>query len=244
MFSEALLERLKRARRVAVLTGAGISAESGIATFRDPDGLWARFRPEELANVRAFLNNPSLVQRWYADRRKTVSQAEPNAGHRVLAEWESRFPDFTLITQNVDRLHQRAGSRRVLELHGNIIHNYCIQCKRTATDAVLAAIETGEVAYCTHCNGLIRPDVVWFGEALPLDALQEAQEAAFRADVFFSIGTSGVVYPAADLPLLAGRRGAYVVEINTQPSAISDAMNEVLIGKAGEVLPLLAQKLS
>lgn len=239
MFSNILRSRLKRAQRVAVLTGAGISAESGISTFRDAGGLWEQFRPEELANLSAFLRNPSLVQGWYAMRREVVLKASPNAGHVALAEMERRFEDFTLITQNVDGLHQRAGNQNVLELHGNILRNYCITCKKEATEEDLEKNAAGNVGSCPNCNGLIRPDVVWFGEYLPEQTLGLAQRAAARADVFFTIGTSGLVYPAADLPLQARMRGAYVVEINVERSAIADEVDEVILGKAGDVLPQL-----
>ncbi len=240
-FSETLIERLARARHVAALTGAGISAESGVPTFRDPGGLWERFRPEDLANVEAFLKKPQLVQTWYAYRRKLIEQVQPNPGHVALAELERMIPDFTLITQNVDRLHTRAGSKHVVELHGNIMRNYCIACGREATPEELEALEHGLPARCKVCGGLIRPDVVWFGEVLPREALQEAQEAAERAEVFLSIGTSGVVYPAAELPLRAKEAGAYVVEINLQPSALTPFMDETIPGKAGELLPRLVE---
>ncbi|GIV58547.1 MAG: NAD-dependent deacylase [Bacteroidetes bacterium] len=238
-FSDELVDRLARARRVAVLTGAGISAESGIATFRDAGGLWERFRPEELANVRAFLRNPELVQGWYAYRRRIVEQAAPNAGHRALAELETLIADFTLITQNVDGLHQRAGSRNVLELHGNLMRTYCIDCGRSASADELAALAEGAPARCVACGGLLRPDVVWFGEMLPVEAYEGAEAAARRAEVFLSVGTSAVVYPAAGLPLLAREHGAYVAEVNPEASAIAGALDEVVAGRAGEVLPRL-----
>ncbi|WP_243664678.1 SIR2 family NAD-dependent protein deacylase [Rhodothermus marinus] len=226
---------------MAVLTGAGISAESGVPTFRDPGGLWERFRPEELANVQAFLRNPDLVQRWYAYRRKLVREVEPNPGHYALVELERMVPDFTLITQNVDNLHRRAGSRRVVELHGNLLRSYCIDCGRPADEVDLEAAAEGKPARCPACGGLIRPDVVWFGEMLPEEALAEAYAACERAEVFLSVGTSAVVYPAAGLPLEAKRAGAYVAEINLQPSAIADEMDALLLGKAGEILPALVE---
>ncbi|WP_397546378.1 SIR2 family NAD-dependent protein deacylase [Rhodothermus marinus] len=238
-FPPELIARLARARSVAVLTGAGISAESGVPTFRDPGGLWERFRPEELANVQAFLRNPDLVQRWYAYRRRLVREVEPNPGHYALVELERMVPDFTLITQNVDNLHRRAGSRRVVELHGNLLRSYCIDCGRPADEVDLEAAAEGKPARCPACGGLIRPDVVWFGELLPEEALAEAYAACERAEVFLSVGTSAVVYPAAGLPLEAKRAGAYVAEINLQPSAIADQVDALLLGKAGEILPAL-----
>ncbi len=242
-FSDRLLTRLADARRVAVLTGAGISAESGIPTFRDPDGLWQRFKPEELANVNAFLQNPRLVQEWYRHRRMVAEKCRPNPGHTALREMEGLYPEFTLITQNVDNLHQRAGSSRVIELHGNISRNYCIGCRRPVMDDELRDIREDKPTICPACGGLIRPDVVWFGEMLPIEAFTEAQKAAERADVFLSIGTSALVYPAAGLPLEARKHGAYVAEINIQPSSIADALDETVEGKAGEVLPRLVEEI-
>ena len=242
-FSDRLVDRLARARRVSVLTGAGVSAESGVPTFRDPDGLWARFRPEELANVEAFLANPVLVQGWYAHRRAVVERVAPNAGHRALVELErlvtARGGRFSLVTQNVDGLHQRAGSADVVELHGSLVRSYCIGCRREAADAELDAVGEGEAAACPACGGLIRPDVVWFGERLPQAALLAAERAARTADVFLSIGTSGVVYPAAGLPLAAAESGAYTAEVNPERSALAPHLDESVLGPAGEVLPAL-----
>lgn len=240
-FTDTLIDRLAEARRVAVLTGAGISAESGIPTFRDPDGLWQQFKPEELANVRAFLRNPSLVQAWYAHRRRVAQETAPNPAHYALADLEALVPEFLLVTQNVDNLHRRAGSRHLAELHGNITRSYCIDCKHPADD--LAPDSADEPAHCTACGGLLRPDVVWFGEWLPEDVMDRAAEAARRAEVFLSVGTSAVVYPAAGLPLRAAEHGAYVAEINVSPSAIADRVDEVVLGKAGEVLPALVAAL-
>lgn len=240
-FSQTLVRRLREAERVAVLTGAGISAESGVPTFRDPDGLWQKFRPEELANVEAFLANPELVQGWYAHRRQVVEDVRPNAGHRALAELErwvtDRGGEFLLATQNVDGLHQRAGSQRVVELHGSITRTHCIDCEAPA-DASAAA--RGALT-CEACGGLVRPDVVWFGEMLPEAAIAAAQEAAALADVYLSVGTSAVVYPAAGLPQLARQAGAYVAEVNPVPSDIAGLLQEVVRGRAGEVLPDLVR---
>jgi len=238
-FSPVLVDRLAVAGRVAVLTGAGISAESGLATFRDPGGIWEQFRPEELANMTAFLHNPELVQGWYAHRRKVAEEARPNAGHYALAELETMVPNCTLITQNIDGLYNRAGSHHVIELHGNIMRSYCVVCARPATALELATLSEGATAMCPECGGLIRPDVVWFGEMLPEVAINAAADAAREADVFLSIGTSAVVYPAANLPLEARGWGAFVVEINIEPSAIANAVDEVVLGPAGRVLPEL-----
>ena len=240
-FSQYLVDRLAQARHVAVLTGAGISAESGIPTFRDPGGLWQQFKPEELANVRAFLNNPHLVQAWYTHRHTVALEKTPNPGHRALAHLEELFDDYLLITQNVDNLHQRAGSNKITELHGNITRSYCIDCGKTATEQEMEPIASGTAAQCSVCNGYIRPDVVWFGEMLPEGAMLKANAAAQRAEVFLSIGTSAVVYPAAGIPLLARDYGAYVAEINVEASAIAGYVDEVVLGKAGEVLPQLVE---
>ena len=238
-FSDTLIDRLVQAEHVAVLTGAGASAESGIATFRDPDGLWEQFEPQELANVEAFLDNPALVQGWYAHRQAIASEAAPNPAHEALAQLEAYIDTFALITQNVDNLHQRAGSERVIELHGNITRTYCIDCERPATEDELDALADGEPAQCPNCGGFIRPDVVWFGEMLPQDALRNAQDAATQADIFLSVGTSAVVQPAAGLPVTAKQHGAYLVEVNVDETAITGYADEVLRGKAGTVLPPL-----
>ena len=224
-----------------MLTGAGISAESGVPTFRDPGGLWQRFRPEELANIDAFLRNPTLVQGWYAHRRKIVEEVAPNPGHDALAALERLVPAFLLATQNVDGLHQRAGSERVVELHGAITRSYCVDCGEPATDGDLGAVESGLEARCAGCGGLLRPDVTWFGEMLPEGAMEAAAEAAATADVFLSVGTSAVVYPAAGLPLVAKDSGAYVAEVNVERSAIAHELDEVVTGRSGEVLPALVE---
>ena len=237
-FSDTLVDRLVRAEHVTVLTGAGISAESGIPTFRDPGGLWEKFDPRELANVEAFLDNPELVQGWYRHRRQVVEDAEPNAGHRALADLEAHGSDVAVVTQNVDDLHHRAGSSTVIELHGNITHNYCMDCERAAApDTVDAAIQEGTPARCPECGGLIRPDVVWFGEMLPPDAMERADAATHRADVFLSVGTSAVVYPAARLPVAAQEQDAYVAEINPDTTGVTNDVDESIRGPAGEVLP-------
>lgn len=240
-FSDTLVERLSKARSVAALTGAGVSAESGVPTFRDPGGLWERYRPEELASVRAFLSNPALVQGWYEYRRTTIRSTEPNPGHLALVDLEKLIPDFTLITQNVDDLHRRAGSRNLVELHGNIMRSYCIECEREAAEEELHAAAGGHPAICPGCGGYIRPDVVWFGELLPGEAVRRAEDAAARADVFLTIGTSALVYPAAGIPLLARDSGSYVAEINVERSTIADKVDEVVLGKSGKVLPQLVE---
>jgi NAD-dependent deacetylase len=233
-----LVEALRAASHAAALTGSGISAESGVPTFRDPqDGLWAKYRPEELATPQAFRRNPKLVWDWYTWRRQVVAQAMPNPGHLALVELERRIPRLTLITQNVDGLHQRAGSRAVVELHGNINRTKCFR----EGVVVEAWDDSGQLPpTCPRCGGPLRPDVVWFGETLPLDALQAAVEAAGTCQVFFSIGTSGLVEPAASLAYAALRRGALVVEINPAATPLTDRAVH-LRGPAGQVLPALMQ---
>lgn len=239
MFSSYLIERLKSAQKIAVLTGAGISAESGVPTFRGEQGLWKKYRPEELANFDAFMRNPDLVWEWYMFRRELIEAVLPNPGHRALARLESFFPDFTLITQNVDGLHHKAGSRRILELHGNIMRSRCVDC---GVESMTAGMNTpGELPICS-CGGRMRPDVVWFGEMLPADVLYRASEAARSCDVFFSIGTSAIVQPAASLPLAAKEAGAAVVEINVEPTVISGSVDFSILGKSGEVLPKLLKE--
>ena len=224
---------------IAVLTGAGISAESGVPTFRGEDGLWQKFKPEELANVDAFLSNPDLVWGWYQHRREIINDVEPNPGHYALAQMEKKIPDFTLITQNVDGLHRRAGSKNILELHGNIQRNKCIKCGRMFEE--LPNEELEQVPEC-ECGGMIRPDVVWFGEMLPQDVLHNAFRAAEQASIFFSIGTSAVVQPAASLPLTAKQNGAYLVEINVEPTILTHYADEFFQGKSGEVLPRIIEE--
>jgi len=232
---------LDHATAIAVLTGAGISAESGIPTFRDAlTGLWEKFRPEELATPEAFDANPRLVWEWYAWRRGIVAGAKPNAGHLALVALErqcrSHDVDFTLVTQNVDGLHGVAGSVRVVELHGNIRRVKCFDRHHP----VESWTEGSEVPTCPRCGSLLRPDVVWFGEGLPPDALASAIAAARTCDVFLCVGTSTVVEPAASLPLIALQSGARVIEVNPQPTPLSAQASVSLRGAAGAILPLLA----
>jgi NAD-dependent deacetylase len=235
-FSPELIERFRAARKVVVLTGAGISAESGIPTFRGDGGLWRTFRPEDLATVEALHRNPRLVWEWYLSRRDHIRTASPNPGHFALVEWEKQCLSFTLVTQNVDGLHRRAGSRNVLELHGNIMQSRCDDCFAPLGD--LAPGTDGVIPRCS-CGGMARPDVVLFGELLPPEALQKAEEAALGAELFFSVGTSSVVYPAADIPRIAARHGAFTVEINPTPTELSDIFDETLRGPSGQILPEL-----
>jgi NAD-dependent deacetylase len=219
-------EWLKQARSVAVLTGAGVSAESGIPTFRDSNGLWRQFRAEQLATPEAFANDPEVVWQWYDWRRGLIAAAQPNPGHLALVEMERRVPHFTLITQNVDDLHERAGNCHVIHLHGNIFVQRCLQCWRETT---------GPRPPRCECGGMLRPGVVWFGEALPPEARFAAEDAVRACDLLLVVGTSGVVYPAAGLVYLAKR----VVEINVASTALSNKMDERLEGLSGEILPRL-----
>jgi NAD-dependent deacetylase len=236
-FSEILLEKMSSARRVVVMTGAGVSAESGIATFRDPDGLWTRFNPMELASIDGFMSNSKLVWEWYQYRRRIVRDSQPNPGHYAIAEMEKMFEKFTLTTQNVDRLHQRAGSQNVYELHGNIIENRCFQCSMPFTEEI--SPDADELPNCNICGGKIRPCVVWFGEMLPADVLDYSERESSRCDLFFSVGTSSEVYPAAALPFTAKSRGAYVVEVNLNVTSFSHHAHEHLQGPSGIILPEL-----
>lgn len=236
-FDEFLLEALRRARRVAVLTGAGISAESGIPTFREAQtGLWAQYDPQELATPQAFRRNPRLVWEWYAWRRQLVTQAEPNPGHLALTALAGFVPQLALITQNVDGLHQRAGSAGVIELHGNLTRYICFDRRHP----VSAWEEMDEVPpRCPLCGSRLRPDVVWFGESLPAEALRQAATAARSCDLFLSVGTSALVQPAASLPLEARQQGAMVVEVNPKETLLTPYVSVYVAGRAGEVLPAL-----
>jgi NAD-dependent deacetylase len=234
-----LIQLLKKTTRVAVLTGAGVSQESGLRTFRDAQaGLWAQYKPEDLATPRAFERDPKLVWDWYASRREAVKSVRPNAGHYALAEMETMISEFTLITQNVDGLHSMAGSKNILELHGNILNVRCSECGKFA--------ETWEddiefVPRCKKCNGLLRPDVVWFEESLPREQLEAAVIAARTCQVFFSIGTSGAVHPAAALAHAAKTEGLVVIEINAEPTSLTPEADYALHGKSGEILPELVK---
>jgi NAD-dependent deacetylase len=237
VFDTELIVALRNARFIAALTGAGISAESGLATFRDAQtGLWAHFDPRELATPSAFARNPKLVWDWYAWRRELVAKAQPNSGHFALAELERRASDFLLITQNVDGLHQRAGSRKLVELHGNIAR---VKCSREDTIVEEWTAPVGEVPCCAHCGAPLRPDVVWFEEMLPERAVAAAEDAVRRCDVLLVVGTSAEVYPAAALPAHARRSGATVVEINPNATPLSSAADYALRDAAGVVLPAL-----
>ncbi len=234
-------------RRLAVLTGAGVSKESGVPTFRDAmDGLWARYDPEQLATPVAFQRDPKLVWDWYTYRRELTRQAAPNAGHRALADLEGLLPHVAIITQNVDDLHQQAGSKDIVALHGALMQNKCFaDCQGDPTIIDVAALPDFDPANgpprCSHCGAWVRPDVVWFGESLPEANLQRAATLAEQADVFLVVGTSGIVQPAASLPYQAKRRGATIIEVNPAPSGITAITDMWLEGPSGEILPQVVQ---
>ena len=237
---EQLVAALRDARHVCVLTGAGVSAESGVPTFREAqDALWAQYRAEELATPEAFLADPALIWRWYRWRRDLVSDAEPNPGHVALAALQQVVPKLTLVTQNVDNLHQRAGSSGVIEFHGNIFEDRCF-----SEGTLHVGDHSIDVPVCPDCGGHLRPGVVWFGEAIPERALNESCAAAADCDVYLSVGTSSLVYPAAGLADLAKQSGAMVVEINPNPTTHASQFDFALAGNSGVVLPELVESLS
>lgn len=236
--SPRLIDELRKARRVVVLTGAGVSAESGVPTFREPlTGLWAKFDPRELATPSAFARDPKRVWDWYAARRAQAANVAPNAGHFALVTLEQRVPEFLLATQNVDGLHARAGSRKLVELHGNIAR---VKCSREGT-IVEHWDEAADVEppRCRACGAYLRPDVVWFEEMLPADALERAEDAARRCDLLIVAGTSGEVYPAAALPHYAKANGARIVEVNPDETPLSSLADDRLQAAAGAALPAL-----
>jgi len=237
--SDMVRQWMAESKHLVVLTGAGMSAESGVPTFRDAmTGLWAQFRPEELATEQAFRAHPQRVWDWYLSRREAVALVEPNAGHKALAEFQSRHPGrLTLITQNVDGLHQRAGSAHAIALHGALIDDQWLDAPRPCCTA--DSIGPGKPPHCRACGNLRRPAVVWFGESLPADALAAAEEAVQRCDLMLVVGTSGVVYPAAGLVLSAHQRGARVVVINPEPTELDRVADVCLREPAAVCLPAL-----
>ena len=234
-----LIKKLKSARAIVFFSGAGISAESGIPIFRGKDGIWNKLRPEELANFNAFMRNPQLVWEWYNYRKSIVQESKPNPGHLAIVEMEKYFEKVIVITQNVDNLHRRAGSKTIYELHGNIERNFCAKCKKHYDGEL--DFEDG-IPKCT-CGGLIRPDVVWFGEFLPADQFQLSEKAARNCDVFFIVGTSAVVYPAASLVQVAKSNGAYLVEVNIEETEASSIVDVSLFGESGKILPQIVEEL-
>ncbi len=240
MDMEKAVEIMKNARKLVVLTGAGVSAESGIPTFRGKDGLWKNFRAEDLATPWAFQRDPKTVWEWYDWRRGIIARAKPNPGHYAIKELEDLFPEFLLVTQNVDGLHRRAGSRKVVEIHGNLWRVFCVDCGKKGE---LLDVPLKEIPPRCSCGGLLRPDVVWFGESLDPALLQQVYDALSRCDVLLVCGTSGVVQPAASFPSYAKGSGAKVIEVNVERTPISTVADVTLIGKSGEILPKIVEGL-
>ena len=251
---QALVDRLTPNARITVLTGAGVSAASGVPTFRGSDGLWRNFRPEALATAEAFGRDPSLVWEWYAWRRFLIAACEPNDAHRVLAGWSRRFPNFKLLTQNVDGLHEsafakararQAGEADVIRLHGSIWEVSCWQgCAKSPKRWRDHTVTFKEIPpRCPHCGGLIRPGVVWFGETLDTDVISQASSAA-RCDVFITIGTSAVVYPAAGFVKQAKQHGAFTVEINPEATPATRTVDLALQGGAEAILPAIDKQIA
>ncbi len=240
--TQRLVERLSRAGSLVVLTGAGVSRESGVPTFRGEDGLWQQLRAEDLATSAAFEADPKLVWKWYDYRRQIVADADPNPAHGAIVKLERAYGSFVLITQNTDGLHERAGSASPVELHGNIWRARCTREQKKVFDLRESPLEKIPPT-CGECGALLRPDVVWFGEPLPVEAYEASYQAASSCDAMLVVGTSAVVRPAASLPLVAKHNGALVVEVNTAYTPISALIDATLVGKAGDILPELADRL-
>ncbi|MDC1067602.1 NAD-dependent deacylase [Candidatus Kapabacteria bacterium] len=229
-YSENFVNRLLQSKRLVILTGAGTSAESGIATFRDPEGLWSKFDPLELASIDGFLANPKLVWEWYQYRVNIINNAKPNGGHLAITELQKIKDNLVIVTQNVDRLHQKAGSKNVIELHGDIITNRCFDCEKQYLGKTL--LPNNELPKCNFCNGKIRPNVVWFGEQLPQKAISDSENHAKKSDVFLIAGTSSEVYPAAGLSYLAKQYGSFVIEINPNETNFSSSADYIIREKS------------
>ncbi len=240
-FSPQLIQALETARSVVVLTGAGISAESGVPTFRGADGLWNDYRVEEIATPEAFARNSEFVWDWYNYRRKLVWECRPNPAHEVVALLEKRYPGFLLVTQNVDGLHRRAGSRKIIEIHGNLFRLRCTRDPDHRHDHPPENSSTTPT--CPTCGAPGRPDIVWFGEALDPEDIDRSMEAVTSSDVTLVIGTSGVVYPVASLPMLARRSGARVVLLNLEPTEHVAVAHDFIQGPAGQTMTALAREL-
>jgi len=239
-FSTRVIAAFDPSKKIVVLTGAGISAESGVPTFRGEDGLWRRYRAEELATPAAFEADPKLVWEWYDWRRGIIGKAEPNPGHRAIAEMEGIFSHFTLITQNVDGLHRRAGSTKVIEIHGNL---WDLRCVAEGTVREDTRVPLPEIPPRCACGALLRPHVVWFGESLDQGDLSRAYRLIEECDFLLVVGTSAVVQPVASFPLMAKRGGAFVLEVNMDPTPLSSLADASIQGKAGEILPPLLERI-
>ncbi|HSK70336.1 MAG TPA: NAD-dependent deacylase [Pyrinomonadaceae bacterium] len=237
--SNELKKIFQNVKRVCILTGAGISAESGVPTFRGGgnSAVWKGMPFDQISSARMVRENLSEVWEWFDYRRGVLAKCQPNAAHFALAGWQDKFEDFTLVTQNVDGLHTRAGSREILELHGNINRSYCTNCAKKFQMKAEDVPHKPEI--CDECGEKVRPDVVLFGELLPVDAFRKAEQKARECDLFFVVGTSALVYPAAGLAEIAKFSGAYLVEINPEETPMTRFCDEILRGKAGEILPIL-----
>lgn len=239
MMIEKAVEILKNAKRLFVLTGAGISAESGIPTFRGKDGLWKNYSATDLATPEAFFRNPELVWEWYRWRQEIILKANPNPAHYALVDLENHFIEFFLLTQNVDNLHQRAGSRNVRELHGNIFLTRCAHCNKIDN---IENVKFGPLPHC-ECGGLLRPNVVWFGESIPHDVWQESIKFLSSADCAIICGTSSVVWPAAAIPEIANDYGVKTIEINLEATPITPVVDISILSPAGKILPEIVKRL-
>ncbi len=242
MFSQNAITALRSARSVVVLTGAGVSAESGVPTFRGAGGLWRTYQATSLATPEAFAKDPNLVWEFYNYRREVLAPLEANPGHYAIAAIEAQVPDFTLVTQNIDNLHRIAGSKNLIELHGNI---WRVRCTNSACERFTNSQENRQVPIsplpprCGECGSLLRPHIVWFGETLDGNAIRSAVKAIRKCDLFIVAGTSAVVQPAAGMPLMARQEGAYVLEINPERTDLSEALNESIQEASGVALPNL-----
>lgn len=232
---DKIIERLKKSKKGFALTGAGSSAPSGIPTFRGNEGFWNDKNP---FTIDAFIENPQEIWEWHQKIKKMIRETNPNPSHFAMARMQEFFRDFAVITQNIDNLHQRAGSVKVIELHGNIFKNKCNECGKT-----FGEIDSKEIPKCDKCGGFIRPDVVWFGEPLPYRALMKARMYAESSEVCFVVGTSGVVQPAASIPLIARENGAFVLEINKEKTVLSEYLDFSIFGDASDILPELCERL-
>lgn len=233
---QGLKEAIEVAKNIVVFTGAGVSAESGIPTFRGNEGYWNQFSPQQLASEDGYLDHPDIVWKWYLERREKALATQPNPAHYALFEMEKHFDKVIIATQNIDNLHQRAGSTDVLELHGSLFRSKCRSCSKLWDDQTTVFADDFHI--CPHCSSprSVRPDVVWFGEALPYNILTRAAEESAKADIMIVAGTSAVVYPAAQLPYIAHSNGAFVLEANLEPTPITSIADVSYRGKAGEIL--------
>jgi len=237
--SKSVFERMRHARSVSVLTGAGVSAESGIPTFRGAGGIWQKYDYRKLATPQGFDEDPRLVWEWYQLRQREMLKARPNPAHMIIAEMESFYPEFSVLTQNIDGMHRRAGNRRILELHGNIWRMKCVR------DGLMVSMDSPveEIPPLCQCGSFMRPDVVWFGEQLSSEVMDEASRIARESEIMFVIGTSAMVFPAAALPVLTKNAGGLVVEVNIEPTDVTSYADASVFGPAGELLPALWKKL-